>query len=221
MEGILGKLGQTWPVKLAESIYGAFALPGQVAGGVLNVPPSQPGMWSDEDEAKSQATQGTMMNRAADLAGLVMGGGYPMAQSGALGMAGGRGRFPESASIQKPLPPTADDMARASRVELVPLSQARGTQTKMYWDDFDAGKHPAPLLDKYADRPVAVRREDGEFLLMDGHHRAYRAFSDGTKEMEMYVIDAKDYAPWAAGKKGSEHKWTAADDELLQALLGK
>jgi hypothetical protein len=76
MEGILGKLGQTWPVKLAESIYGAFALPGQVASGVLNVPPSQPGMWSDEDEAKSQATQGTMMNRAADLGGLVMGGAY-------------------------------------------------------------------------------------------------------------------------------------------------
>jgi hypothetical protein len=90
MEGILGKLGQTWPVKLAESIYGAFALPGQVASGVLNVPPSQPGMWSDMDEAKSQATRGTMMNRAADLGGLVMGGSYGMAPAGAVGSSGGR-----------------------------------------------------------------------------------------------------------------------------------
>jgi GNAT superfamily N-acetyltransferase len=90
MEGILGKLGQTWPVKLAESIYGAFVLPGQVASGVLNVPPSQPGMWSDMDEAKSQATQGTMMNRAADLGGLVMGGAYGQAPVGSLGMAGSR-----------------------------------------------------------------------------------------------------------------------------------
>jgi hypothetical protein len=90
MEGILGKLGQTWPVKLAESIYGAFALPGQVASGVLNVPPSRPGMWSDMDEAKSQATQGTMMNRAADLGGLVMGGGFGMAPAGAVGSSGAR-----------------------------------------------------------------------------------------------------------------------------------
>lgn len=79
MAGLFDKLGQTWPAELAKSIYGAFSLPGQVAGGILNVQPSQPGMWSDEDEARQQATQQTMMNRAADLGGLVTGGSYAAA----------------------------------------------------------------------------------------------------------------------------------------------
>jgi hypothetical protein len=76
MNGLLDKLGQTWPAKMAQGLLDAARLPGQVAGGILNVPPSQPGMWSDEDEAKSQATNQTMMNRAADLGGAVMGGSY-------------------------------------------------------------------------------------------------------------------------------------------------
>jgi hypothetical protein len=56
---------------MAQSALEAVQLPGQVAGGILGVQPSKPGMWSDEDEARQQATQGTMMNRAADLAGLL------------------------------------------------------------------------------------------------------------------------------------------------------
>jgi hypothetical protein len=89
--GAIDKLAQTWPAKMARAAYDAVRLPGQVAGGIMNVPPAQPGiMWSDMDEARQQATQATMMNRAADLGGLVMGGGYPMAQTGALGMAGGK-----------------------------------------------------------------------------------------------------------------------------------
>lgn len=74
--GLLSKLGQTWPAKMGQGILDAVQLPGQVAGGLLATQPSQPGMWSDEDEARSQATQGTMMNRAADLGGVVMGGSY-------------------------------------------------------------------------------------------------------------------------------------------------
>jgi hypothetical protein len=76
MNGLLDKLGQTWPAKMAQGLLDAARLPGQVAGGILAVPPSQPGVWSDEDEARSQLTQGTMMNRAADLGGAVMGGSY-------------------------------------------------------------------------------------------------------------------------------------------------
>lgn len=221
-KGLLARLmTETWPARAGRGILDALMLPGQVAGGILNVQPERPGYWSDTDEARSQLTNQTMMNRASDLGGLMMLGasGAPTIPN-AIG-AGVRGRLPASSSLDKPLPPTAEDMARASRIEAVPLSQARGTQTKMYWDEFDAGKHPAPLLDKYADLPVAVRREDGEFLLMDGHHRAYRALSDGAKDMKMYVIDAKDYAPWAAGKPAVQQKWGPSDDELLRALLDK
>jgi hypothetical protein len=77
--GAIDKLSQTWPAKMAQSAYDAVRLPGQVAGGIMNTPPAQPGMWSDEDEARQQATQGTMMNRAADLGGLVTGGSYAAA----------------------------------------------------------------------------------------------------------------------------------------------
>jgi len=72
-KGILARLmTETWPAKAAGGILDALMLPGQVAGGILNVPPSRPGYWSDEDEAKSQLTNQTMMNRATDLGGLMM-----------------------------------------------------------------------------------------------------------------------------------------------------
>lgn len=72
-KGLLARLmTETWPAKAAGGILDALMLPGQVAGGILNVPPSRPGYWSDEDEAKSQLTNQTMMNRATDLGGLMM-----------------------------------------------------------------------------------------------------------------------------------------------------
>lgn len=76
-KGILERLyTETWPAQMVTSMWDAIRLPGQVAGGQLAVQPSQPGMWSDVDEARQQATQSTMMDRAADLGGLVMGGSY-------------------------------------------------------------------------------------------------------------------------------------------------
>jgi GNAT superfamily N-acetyltransferase len=77
--GLLDALSQTWPAKMGKGILDAMQLPGQVAGGLLQTQPSQPGMWSDVDEARQQTTQGTMMNRAADLGGMVMGGAYAAA----------------------------------------------------------------------------------------------------------------------------------------------
>jgi hypothetical protein len=88
--GAIDKLSQTWPAKMGRGILDAVQLPGQVAGGIMNTPPAQPGMWSDMDEARQQATQSTMMDRAADLGGLVMGGGYGGAPAGSVGMAGAR-----------------------------------------------------------------------------------------------------------------------------------
>ncbi len=86
--GILGRLlTETWPARAGHSILEALMMPGQVAGGVLNVPPQTPGMWSDEDEARKQATYNTMTDRAAGLGGLMMMGasGAP-AMTNAVGM---------------------------------------------------------------------------------------------------------------------------------------
>jgi hypothetical protein len=124
--------------------------------------------------------------------------------------------LPKSSSLATPPAPSAADMARA-RVEVVPLSQARSTQSKMDWDRFESGKHPPPLLQNYADRPVAVRREDGEYLIFDGHHRSAKAMHNGTPEMEMYVINAKDYAPEFAGRKPA--KYDPAEIEALASAL--
>jgi len=70
------RLMETWPVRAARGAFDAIMLPGQVASGQLATQPSQPGMWSDEDEARSQMTQRGIGNRAADLAGLITGGSY-------------------------------------------------------------------------------------------------------------------------------------------------
>lgn len=51
-------------------------LPGQAYRGDLNVAPSQPGMWSDEDEARLQANDAEAKKRTLDIAGLIMGGSY-------------------------------------------------------------------------------------------------------------------------------------------------
>ena len=75
-KGILARLlTETWPAKAAGGILDALMLPGQVAGGILNVKPERPGYWSDTDEARSQLTNQTMMQRATDLGGLMMLGG--------------------------------------------------------------------------------------------------------------------------------------------------
>lgn len=127
-------------------------------------------------------------------------------------------RLPSSASLNTPPAPAAADMARASRVENVPLSSVRGTQSKMSWDKFNSGDHPAPLLEEYADKPVAVRKENGEYLVFDGHHRAVQAINNDQPYMNMHVIDAKHYAPEFAGHKPARP--TMSDDELLKQLFG-
>lgn len=70
-KGLLARLmTETWPARAGRGILDALMLPGQVAGGILNVQPERPGYWSDTDEARSQLTNQTMMNRAADLGAL-------------------------------------------------------------------------------------------------------------------------------------------------------
>lgn len=133
-------------------------------------------------------------------------------------------RLQSSGSLVAPPAPTASDLARAGRIESVPLAQARSTQSKMSWDDFEKGKHPGALIEGYENLPVAVRREDGEYLIFDGHHRTVNAMNDGLQNLDMHVINAKDYAPEYAGRApaaSSGPKWTAEDEALLRELMGK
>lgn len=65
--GLLGKLGQTWPARIAQSAYGAATLPGDVYAGRIDP-------MSDES-----------IGRSADLAGLIMGGTFAGAPAGAVG----------------------------------------------------------------------------------------------------------------------------------------
>ena len=125
-------------------------------------------------------------------------------------------RLPPSPVLNVPGAPSPGEMARYGRVESVPLASAYSTQTARQWDRFNAGNHPPPLVEGYADRPVAVRLRSGEFLVIDGHHRAELALQDGAQAMSMHVIDAADYDPHNAGRKPVRSG--PGDDALLREL---
>lgn len=126
-------------------------------------------------------------------------------------------RLPSSESLSIPNVPSVDLLKKYGRKEDVPLDKARATQSKMDWDKFEKGEHPKELIKGYGDRPVAVRKENGEYLIYDGHHRTVLAMNAGKKHLNMHVIDAKTYAPEAAGKKPVKEK--VSTDELMKELL--
>lgn len=73
----------------------AIGLPGDVAARKFDVKPEVPGYVSDNDLSMLDRSNADIFNRGNDLAGIVMGGGMPIAKltgamSGAVGMAGGK-----------------------------------------------------------------------------------------------------------------------------------
>jgi hypothetical protein len=108
--------------------------------------------------------------------------------------------LPSSSSLANFDPPTVEQMQRFGRVENVPLSAAKRSQSWMNWDRVARGERPGDMVPGYGDKPLAIRREDGEYIVMDGHHRTVKAIEDGAANAEMYVIDAKDIAPEIAGR---------------------
>ena len=111
--------------------------------------------------------------------------------------------FPDSLNI--PTPPSRADMDRHSRRVDVPLHTARATQTAMDWRRPGERTNPGPLVPGYEDAPVAVRKETGEHLIFDGHHRTVSAINSGRQTMPMHVIDAKHYDPENAGRPPMRH----------------
>jgi hypothetical protein len=117
--------------------------------------------------------------------------------------------------------PTPQQMQRHGRVENVPLDAARTTQRKLQWDKFNSGQYSDTVVEGFGDRPVAGRKENGEYLIFDGHHRAALAKSSGETHMPMHVIDIKDYDPANAGKAPEAPKAYSESeiDDLYKALM--
>jgi hypothetical protein len=122
-------------------------------------------------------------------------------------------RLPDSEYLVMPDAPTKQVMDEFGRVEDVALSAVRRTQSTM------GGESPGALIDGYADKPVAVRLENGEYLVYDGHHRAVAALQRDATKMEMYVVDAKIYAPELAGRKKAAT--SRSDEDLLNDLFSQ
>jgi hypothetical protein len=127
-----------------------------------------------------------------------------------------RSNLPMPSQLNTPRAPTAEEMRNFSRVEDVPLSAARSGQSQMAWNQQNAGKYSDPLIDGFADRPVAVRLENGEYVIMDGNHRTVRAFNDGQQSIPAYVLNAKAFDPANAGRAAAPEQQSV--DELLAAL---
>jgi hypothetical protein len=148
--------------------------------------------------------------------------GVPMRAGEAVFGAGPIRRLPSMDSLQVLPHPSIQNLKNYSRVEIVDLSKARTPQDGvggMNWEANKRGEYAPPLFEGYADKPVAVRKETGEYVILDGNHRSVNAVNRGDKNLEMYVIDAKDYAPQAAGLKPQPSK--ISDDDLLRELFGK
>lgn len=129
-------------------------------------------------------------------------------------------RLPSMDSLQALPHPSVQNLKNYSRIETVDLSKARTPQDGvggMNWEANKRGEYASPLFEGYADKPVAVRKETGEYVVLDGNHRSVNAINRGDKNLEMYVIDAKDYAPQYAGRKPQPDNIDT--DELFRQLL--
>ena len=113
--------------------------------------------------------------------------------------------LPFGDSLNIPDAPTKAQMDKYSYHQDVPLDKARATQSTMDWRAENKRANPGPLIKGYADKPVAVRKESGEYLVYDGHHRSVMAKND-----------AKDYDPANAGRPPARQGMS--DDDLMKEL---
>lgn len=127
------------------------------------------------------------------------------------------GSIGQPSQLNIPRNPTPQEMNGLSSVESVPLSQARlGNRLEM--DRFNRGDYGKPLVPGFTDKPIAVKLENGEYILLDGNHRAAKAAGQGVSRMDMHVIPAKSYDPANAGR--ASRPQSKAELDNLRAALG-
>jgi hypothetical protein len=126
-------------------------------------------------------------------------------------------KIPSPSSLTMPDVPTVEQMQKYGRVETVPLSQAVSFQSARNWDKFNKGEYSGDLVKGFGDKPLALRLENGEYIIYDGNHRTDLAMQAGKTELPMNVIDVKSYDPSNAGRRPVPPSMT--DDELLRGLL--
>jgi predicted GNAT family acetyltransferase len=126
-------------------------------------------------------------------------------------------KIPSPSSLTMPDVPTMEQMQKYGRVETVPLSKAVSFQSARNWDKFNKGEYSGDLVKGFGDKPLALRLENGEYIIYDGNHRTDLAMQAGKTELPMNVIDVKSYDPAHAGRKPVPP--SISDDELLRSLL--
>ena len=201
---------------LSTALQGAGQTPGRarrLAEGLLDVTPV--GAARDLSDAGMQTARGIRDGSKATTLGGLLGAALAVAPMPGPAKRGIRA-LPEPSALNLPRTPSVEEMASASSVQAVPLSHARHGN-RLQWDRFNNGDHGEPLVPGYSDRPLAVQLENGEFVLLDGNHRAALANSRGERDMEMHVIPARQYDPANAGRAPKPFGDT---DALLAELLG-
>lgn len=78
---LVNRLGQTWPSRMARAAWGGLTLPGDVYRGNVS-------MWGEDGRTNQE-----VINRAADLAGLIQSGTFGLAPSGSLGSGPVKGKL--------------------------------------------------------------------------------------------------------------------------------
>ncbi len=126
-------------------------------------------------------------------------------------------QLPSPSTLTMPDVPTVEQMQTHSRVENVDLNKAVSFQTTRNWDKFNKGEFNGDLIEGFGDKPVALKLETGEYIVYDGNHRTDVALKSGAKNLDMHVIDVKNYDPQNAGRKPAKSKMS--DDELLSELF--
>jgi predicted GNAT family acetyltransferase len=129
-ERLIAALAQTWPVRAAKTGLAALQLPGDVYQGNVS-------MYGEDGRTNPE-----VIGRSADLAGMLMSGGVPMAETGALGMAGGKIGNPFDAvaakypQVKLDISParSPNDYATLSRIQVPDEMRGQGLATKVMQD---------------------------------------------------------------------------------------
>lgn len=161
---IADTLAQSWPVEMARAAYNAVKLPGDVLSGRFNTAPSQPGMWSDVDEARAQLNDREAMNRAVDLAGMVMGGTYGIAPAESVGMSGANLAGKPQRKIQLD---TLDHFLTSNNIPFrKDVSRVPGSLSSYYYVDTPSGTRKFRVSDhfggvgEHANFPLGTSADD-------------------------------------------------------------